>query len=224
MVKERPILFSGPMVRALIEGRKTQTRRAVKAPIDFIGAGGRHGGDWDDPNEWGWEDPENPSEFIVLGRDPREQYMTPLACPYGQAGDRLWVRETWRIEDFEVHGPRASAAIVYRADGAKNLSSRFECDTGPMMSQRCGWRSPIHMPRMMSRITLEIVGVRAERLQGISEKDAWAEGFPDPDGRNREYADRARYWYRNLWDEINGKRYPWASNPWVWVLEFKVIA
>jgi hypothetical protein len=105
-VKERPILFSAPMVRAIREGRKTQTRRVVKHPGDFLGAGGRNGGDWDDPQLWGWEDPEDPGHFLVLARDP-EPGDVPFRCPYGQPGGRLWVRETWAYYPDEHH-------VIYR--------------------------------------------------------------------------------------------------------------
>lgn len=222
--KERPILFSGPMVNAIRSGLKTQTRRIVKAPVDFIGAGGRDGGEWDDPGAWGWEDHDNPSHFLTLAREPDPMWCsTPIACPYGQPGDRLWVRETWQSVPFGPHRdwpgcpdlrPRKvcesnrACVVIWRADGEM---------PGPEI-----WRPSIFMPRWASRLTLEIAGVRVERLQAISEDDAWAEGFPDPEGRNREYADRARYWFKTLWGEINGKE-SWDANPWVWVIEFRKI-
>ncbi|HEU5088199.1 MAG TPA: hypothetical protein VFT99_12165 [Roseiflexaceae bacterium] len=220
-MKERPILFSGPMVRAIFAGQKTQTRRVVKAlsidhpdssyaaQLDFERI---HGG---------------VLESILLG-----------GCPYGQPGDRLWVRETWT--------ENAMGELLYKADW-----SGFEA-TG------MGWKSSIHMPRAASRITLEITGVRVERIQDISEADAVAEGVPgsryafwggflrhDDGTRNYvhmfadpgnpgnppaelEHAELermeilARDRFHHLWNTINAKRgYAWESNPFVWVSEFK---
>ncbi|MFZ5833600.1 MAG: hypothetical protein ACOY3P_26225, partial [Planctomycetota bacterium] len=94
-MRERPILFSDPMVRAILAGHKTQTRRVVTKPLDFIGAGGKDGEEWNDPNYWGWEDGENnPGSFFVLGRNPPHPDVA-IGCPYGEPGDRLWVREAW---------------------------------------------------------------------------------------------------------------------------------
>lgn len=169
-----------------------------------------------------------------------------LRCRYGQPGDQLWVREKWAISALH-DGPR----VVYAADGDWS---------GRAIAHR--WNSPIHMPRRWSRITLEITGIRAERLREISEEDARAEGLeslagdgtgPGPgykwhglgywDGSSRDawgktwhapasdgfcccYVGRAdrltpvRCAYRHLWDRINGKSHPWASNPWIWCIEF----
>ena len=164
---ERPILFNGPMVRAILDGRKTMTRRIVKA------------GTRDDWN----------------------------ACPYGVIGDRLWVRETWRCfggreYEYQQHQP----SIIYRADD------------GPTHNEG-GWRPSIFMPRWASRITLEITGVRVERLQDISEADAEAEGCTGDHRADRD-SDAAQE-FRSLWNQINGKRASWDSNPWVWVVEFR---
>ena len=176
---ERPILFSGPMVRALLTGTKTQTRRVAK---EFAGR--------DDLD-------------AILRRFPEQS-----GCPYGQPGDRLWVREAhWWFKDEHdpVTGyfpPKLTIEDVeYRADG----------DDG-----RKVWRPSIHMPRWASRITLEITGVRVERLQDISEADAVAEGvYTDP-------ACPAYDGYRTLWDQINGSG-SWDLNPWVWVVEFRQV-
>ena len=173
-VKERPILFSGEMVRAILDGRKTQTRRVVKPQPPPLGG------------------------FVKN--------------PYGQPGDRLWVRETWALDD----------KYYYRADGA--------------VGDRCGkWKPSIHMPRAASRITLEITGVRVERLQEITISDIYAEGAitdewlewrDDVSGVGMPAGSRIeneRDVWEKLWDSINGKTYPWKSNPWVWVIEFKRI-
>ena len=179
-MKERPILFSAPMVRALLDGSKTQTRRVVKHPLlcdlSFIV---NCGDGW-----WGDEEGE------VQAR-----------CPYGQPGDRLWVREAWTTHAcFDKVPPRdlTTRSIHYIADG--------EIETGK-------YRPPMFMPRWASRITLEITAVRIERLQDISETDALAEGI-DQD----TCAPIAVY--RELWEQINGHA-SWDLNPWVWVIEFK---
>ena len=181
-MKERPILFSGPMVRALLAGTKTQTRRVVKKlPITLNR----------ETNSL-----EVDGENIANGR-----FAKLVACPYGQPGDRLWVRETFgHFERNDNFTP--GCEVFYRADG--------EClEIKP-------WRPSIHMPRWASRITLEITSVRVERLQDISEADAIAEGvYTDP-------ARSAYDAYAQLWDEINGPG-SWAANPWVWVLELRRI-
>lgn len=185
-MKERPILFSGPMVRAILNGRKTQTRRVCK-----LNAAGRvqlRG------RNWHIYDPASIN-----------------ACPYGLPGDRLWVRETFQP---------ARGGYRYRADH-------------PGLTTLRPWKPSIFMPRAASRITLEIVKVRIERLVDISENDAMAEGWSlGPLGYSDavelrgwplepETIDTAREWYQKLWDSINGDKHPWASNPWVWVVEFK---
>jgi len=174
-VKGRPILFSSPMVRAILDGSKTQTRRS------FAG---------------------------TLG-------VTP--CPYGVPGDRLWVRETF------VQGHPSDAGEVrydlplrywYRADGDLDMWAGEDGHAGDVP-----WRPSIHMPRAASRITLEITDVRVERLQAISEEDALAEGVPFV--QNDPFERTARREFQDLWDSLNAKRAPWASNPWVWCLTFK---
>lgn len=214
-MKERPILFSGPMVRAILEGRKTQTRRIVKPqPLDVTDAvrdvpGG------------------NMFYAAIARRDVMGVYFTSLGsdqqhewrCPYGQPGDRLWVREThcvWRAGNADGTGKH----IAYRA-------------TEP--DSPCGgWTPSIFMPRWASRITLEVKDVRVERLQDISEADAIAEGLYDARGHhlaecpaysdepNRKCAcgsQTAQEEYHGLWDSINGAG-SWSANPWVWVIEF----
>ena len=174
-MNEKPILFSGPMVRALLAGIKTQTRRLVKYN-NMLG----------EPAEW-CSSVAEPGWIHICGDFRR-------FCPYGQPGGRLWVRETWRSMGKCNKG---TDVVFYRADGHVD---------GP-------WRPSIFMPRWASRITLEITEVRVQRLQEISEADARAEGakhMPDH-----------RWHFREIWDSINGKKYPWASNPWVWCLTFK---
>lgn len=200
--RERPILFSAPMVRAILAGTKTQTRRAVKPqPVESYSVLG----DVRETRGWSW--PMSDGQHLPCPGD-----AMLARCPYGEPGDRLWVRETFCtmiVNDW----PNPVGPIGYRADG--NLEHNPGC-----------WRPSIHMARRHSRITLEITGVRVERLQEISEADARAEGAPpghpsiDRVSREFGFADFPRSWYGQMWEQING-RGSWAANPWVWVLEFR---
>lgn len=192
-MKERPILFSGPMVRAILDGRKTQTRRIAKPQPD------------------------------LLTTDSRPAWSTERGamCPYGWPGDRLWVKETiCRVHPYDDDS-------VYAADGEPTFA-----DAWPWKSKTL---PAIHCPRGLSRITLEITGVRVERLRDISEKDALAEGVdqsslwvPGPRGTLIPQEGKtltgshptARHAFSCLWESINGDG-SWARNPWVWVIEFK---
>ena len=199
-MKERPILFSAPMVRALLAGTKTQTRRIAK-PV-------RH-------PDWG-----NLYSPGALVREHEPMHVIYRACPYGQPGDRLWVRETWAAPHSEdARPPRAIQCdwmlIHYAATE----------DRGGLL-----WRPSIHMPRWASRITLEITGVRVERLQNISKADAEAEGCTKNHNgyylggphavSGRKQMATAQSAYRDLWESINGAG-SWEANPWVWVVAFK---
>lgn len=204
-MKERPILFSGSMVRALLAGTKTQTRRVVKMkPHQQIEERG-------DGTPWPWM------------YDSERDADAWLTCPYGKPGDRLWVRESWKhIEGGNVY------------DAAGGVMDSFEPETLYRASRPNypgQWKPSIHMPRWASRITLEITSVRVERLQGISEADALAEGVAQavrdrlPVQQCGEYdaidVDPLEL-YRDLWESINGTG-SWGPNPWVWVLEFRRI-
>lgn len=189
-MKERPILFSGSMVRALLAGTKTQTRRIAK-PVRHPDLGNVYA-----------------PGALVLEQEP--QHVIDRCCPYGQPGDRLWVREThmnwWKLDPENPEGPRLfSHVAAFAADG-------YVLEPGER------WIPSIHMLRAASRILLEITGVRVERLQDISEADALAEGVAHslnlPGGRF------ARENFEHLWWTINGDG-SWESNPWVWVVEFK---
>ena len=179
---ERPILFSAPMVRAILDDTKTQTRRIVK--------------------------PQPAGEWAATGRS---------SCPYGQPGDRLWVRE-----QHEFLMRYKNVRCLYRADMSEKIVE------APYIPKVNRGRPSIHMPRWASRITLEIVSVRVERLQDMHHKtnEFLAEGimlspselFPDVNT-----ADKLEREFIKLWDSINAKRAPWSSNPWVWVVEFKRI-
>lgn len=207
-MNEKPILFSGEMVRAILSGRKTETRRLIKH-IPMLGY----------PSDWC--DRIGTQEFERIVGDYRR------SCPYGVPGDRLWVRETWALahmsvdcegvcDDVEEFIGRPTAADcdgywrpIYAAD-ADDIGNHSD----DRMVRR--YRPSIHMPRWASRINLTVEGVRVERLQDIGEAGAIAEGV-EASGRGS-----ARFMFTNLWDAINGKRAPWESNPWVWVVSFKV--
>lgn len=227
-VKARPILFSAPMIRAILEGRKTQTRRVAKfSPIlnDIPNVVVEPY-----PGEWvAWWTEQSAEEAL---RFARKQYKPGdgIRCRYGKAGDRLWVRETWRT--IERQTDMVDGVLFAAGDDFVPIeNSRQVADEWVATHRRDGrWRSPIHMPRWASRITLEITGVRVERLQDISAADALAEGVsqnPDDyrftlDGKPGEVGFvNPVYAFSCLWNSINGKTHPWRSDPWVWVVEFR---
>jgi hypothetical protein len=203
-MKEHPILFSAPMVRALLDGSKTQTRRVVK--------------------------PWVVSDLTHKPVPADLEYLPDFTCyrstcPYGQPGDRLWVREAFRLVRTVPGG----------ADGDKippsmflDSTRKFEADGSTSLPD--GWmrvfgklRPGIHMPRWASRITLEITGVRVERLRDISPEDCWVEGIQemrDAGDENGELRGSVKQDYQALWESINGPG-SWDANPWVWVVEFK---
>lgn len=229
--KERPILFSGPMVRALLDGSKTQTRRVMKRqppaviqdgylPKVYWPARDKHMSSRGDRAYLQFEQPGEYDGRHIM----KDGYG--FECPHGQPGDRLWVRETWAIECLgrvgTPEGYDCSYELEYRADGA---TREFDCPPGTDDSaylraydrMRGDWWPSIHMPRWASRITLEVTGVRVERLQDISRGDAMDEGCPFP---NMAAGDDPRQWFSGLWSQINGAE-SWDANPWVWVVEFK---
>ncbi|ESR71166.1 hypothetical protein T266_11105 [Pseudomonas aeruginosa VRFPA05] len=199
-MKERPILFSGPMVRAILEGRKTVTRRVVKPQPDFLGS---------------MVDPNTPFKTLDAGLHAR------ITCPYGEPGDRLWVRETWGLQ-VRSYGGGAGEFIVYRATNPDAIY----CRSSEGREYPVKWKPSIHMRRHSSRILLEITAVRVERLQDISEKQALAEGV-ELEGEGVCWAgaagtasDSPVESFRLLWELINGAG-SWNATPWVWVVEFK---
>ena len=225
-MKERPILFSAPMVRAILEGRKTVTRRVVK-PQPYIANVA------DDGMRY-WN-----VSGAVGGRIRLEPDFL-ASCPYGQPGDRLWVRESfWKNEDgFKptlLLGAKATQQVEYDA-------SLNDLDREELRQFQYKRKPSIHMPRWASRITLEVTGMRVERLQDISEEDALAEGLHRIEigsGYLDRYAATAASWqeaveqqvttyedprnaFRDLWESINGAG-SWNANPWVWAVEFKRI-
>lgn len=198
-VSERPILFSGPMVKAVLQGRKTQTRRVVtdRMALDALAP-----------------DMFTP-EYVV---SPENSY-----CRYGNVGDRLWVRESMhRDEDGSWHYSADCETVRVSADKKSDMlvwAHHKDQDYAPS----------IHMPRWASRITLDITKIRVERLQDISVTDAIAEGMHHLD-HGATSADCAGKFpevcvFKNLWDSINSERgFGWNENPWVWVIEFKIIS
>lgn len=239
-MKERPILFSGPMVRAILEGRKTQTRRVMKPqPERNPHSGG-----------WRWHPPTSkyderydmwlPSSQWLDGLDPTQCGAAAIVefGPFGVRGDRLWVRETWGITAAKTVAPFTQGQVlegeydILRRDLPLTFWYRADDPNYDVMS----WRPSIHMPRVACRITLEITDVRVQRLQDISEADAAAEGVGrielSPAPLLGEHMGIKMYGhpatsthvhaFRVLWDEINGNRgFGWDANPWVWAITFK---
>jgi len=238
-IKERPMLFSAPMVRAILDGSKTQTRRAINPQ----------------PVKWcqGLSLPKysaTPLSEFLLG--------APIfACPYGKVGDRIWARETFCKVDDSGYGDHAGIWVDYRATPKYKESHPAGWDNDPHNEDALKWKPSIHMPRWASRINLEITAVRVERLNDISEEDAQKEGIkftdygltcfhqgapqdigictaPDSSHQKRPgwhydkstHQDQcwhtAKYAFTSLWESINGAG-SWEQNPWVWVIEFKLV-
>lgn len=208
---ERPILFSGPMVRAILSGTKTQTRRVVK-PTKYAtlqnavpGVLSSHYGDLTG----------QPCLTCNLLHDVG---LEDVISPYGYAGTHLWVRETWQARspvDLEWSVYKPTERPGYAPDDWK---VRYAA-TDENFAKWSGWNPSIHMPRWASRLTLEVTGVRVERVQSISECDAMDEGTD----YLREFGQFYRSAFAQLWDSINRTRpgCAWADNPWVWVVEFR---
>jgi hypothetical protein len=204
-MKERPIIFSAPMVRAIVENKKTQTRRIVNPQSE-------HGVVWCRAQErWAEMDYEGYCSCC------------PVKCPYGEVGDQLWVRETVELVNSTTD---YFHDVLYLADGARvPISSISTLDVDGFNKWLDGKpkRASIHMPRWASRLTLEITDIRVERVQDITEEDAWAEGCTHEmhDGEIINVDDV----YRLLWDSINGKKQgcAWQDNPWIWAITFKLL-
>lgn len=222
-MKERAILFSGPMVRAILDGRKTQTRRVVKPQphedFDHIEVGPYH------PTRVDRHGEEYPGSEL-FGAFTHEGECA-WKSPYGQPGDRLWVRETLSATHTGLEYAADNTAVNHdEADEFNDRYARFQ----PFELEPRSIPS-IFMPRWASRILLEVTDVRVERLQDISDEDATAEGVEAyADQQWKECKDIAEYgfdleagdWFELLWSEING-RDSWDSNPWVWAITFKLI-
>lgn len=213
-IRTRPILFSGSMVRAILEGTKTQTRRIMKPQPDS------------EPTA---------IESVALTKTNSEGVASPgrevfgaygddwfCKCPYGAPGDRLWVRETCKAEEL----PSGLDGVRYAADGAFREIENTQEASDRWGSLYCyGVHSnknvpSIHMPRWASRITLEITDVSVERLKEISVEDVKSEGYPgtDVDGKHIPWSPIG--WYMSVWESINGVG-SWEKNPWVWVVSFE---
>lgn len=210
--KARPIIFCGPMVRQILNGQKTQTRRVIKPqPVwrEFKGS----------------SVPLHPGFIDAQG--------TLFRSPYGIPGGRVWLRETWApVDDTEFGGEKW---IDYRAtpklaSGSPSRAGGWE--NAPDDAEAIRWRPSIHMPRSASRITLEITDLRAQRLLEIDQEDARAEGVAPPgcthpkcvEGANMCASRSHRAAFLVLWNELNAKRgFGWEMNPWVWAIAFKVI-
>ncbi|HBS7517605.1 TPA: hypothetical protein MAR00_004551 [Klebsiella pneumoniae] len=242
-MKERGMIFNGEMVRAILDGRKTQTRRIMKVQPEHSELGLRRvveSKNGIDDGKYFW------SQSDATGLKSRSK---PFACPFGSVGDRIWVRETWAIlgnedgccidwEEKICKGDERSAARIYRASCEQKpnnyglWSIPDDADWKPYTKDyqyEGAWRPSIHMPRWASRILLEITDVRVERLNAISEEDARAEGIidggclncgePEPCGCANPEPD-ATDAFAYLWQSIY-RQENWDANPWVWVIEFK---
>jgi len=238
-MKEGPVLFKGEMVRAILEGRKTQTRRAVKVqpPPECIEISNCGGGEFD------------MLHYVAMGRTQRG-HIGFIKCPYGKPGDRLWVKEShfllgrWEMNGKTKTGKDKWRFFPFQAGGVLFPENKPKT-VRPNTYRRNGWykRNSLFMPRWASRITLEITGIRVERLDRISDDDALAEGILEEncivgchcaggyhqevmgvryfhENGNEEGYESADDAYKDLWESINGPG-SWDANPWVWVIEFK---
>lgn len=233
-IKERPILFSGPMVRAILDGSKTQTRRKVanfQQPVPAVGLvefpEHRYSAIAQNHLRWG---------FSVFG-ETEQACADALAesgcCPYGRVGNQLWVRETWQFYDWTDEG---EPCVRFAVDNAMNwfsvndetIADQWEILSRPENfdidnhARDRRWRPSIHMPRWANRIQLEITGTRVERLQGIAEQDCRAEGAHGGHGSIPGYSFSATplEHFQHIWKSTGGD---WGANPWVWVIEFRRI-
>ncbi|MCU2457584.1 hypothetical protein N8Q46_04125 [Enterobacter hormaechei subsp. hoffmannii] len=231
-MKERGMIFNGEMVRAILDGRKTQTRRIMK-------------------NQPAGDYPDTPALIRSVGNGfqwyGHYGESSIFNCPFGAVGDRIWVRETWGVVSHELDEDgriqpwspdRPATAIhempfgngyysghaIYAADGEFTWGD----DDGYEDGRSC-WKPSIHMPRAACRILLEVTGVRVERLNSISQEDAQAEGmeltgwrptYSDPDSGGEVWTPYDNF--AQLWESIYGEE-SWKANPWVWVIEFKVV-
>lgn len=217
-MRERPIMFSGPMVRAILKGKKSQTRRVVKHGLTH--------------RQFVCPSPDSQGLFSL--HECSDEPFDFIRCPYGTTGEYLWVRETWQCvrpvgpdRELETCVPRfrLSDGKLYNANGERIIYAADHDFEDPPR-----WRPSIFMPRKASRITLEIIRVRCERVQAIGRDgrkahDVLAEGIPqsaiDEWAKWIHKDDAPAHAYSVLWDSINGKKHPWSSNPWVWVIEFR---
>jgi len=208
-MKTRPIIFQPDSVRAIFGGRKSQTRRIVNIrPGDHFNT--------------------NKIEVGMVSGDKGEYYgftseEYDYKCPYGVPGDRLWVRESWCVHArYDGLRPKVLPEIKYLQNAVTHMADVYKAEKSLWMGKT---RPSIFMPRKYSRLTLEITNIRVERVQDISTHDAYWEGVEDCDVFGHDdcfYGTVGRVCsFERLWDKMHGKKYPWSSNPWVWVIEFK---
>ncbi len=210
-MKEQPIIFTGDSIRRILERRKTQTRRVCRDQT---------------PKKYWWGDnlpmiPDGKEKYTGWVKDiPKVAIGIPTKCPYGIPGDRLWVRERFRV-DKPFTGDLDHDLTTHRIT--------YYADDHPKYRDQDKWKPSIFMPRKASRITLEVVSVRVERIQLISNADILAEGVTpveidpiDPPDPWDDFHQAYRLPFEKLWNSINAKRgYGWEQDPWCWVVEFK---
>ncbi len=203
-MKERPMIFNAEMVRAILDGRKTQTRRPVNPQPELTAGSG-----------FSWN-----GHLHGAGSNEREtnRNFSHVACPHGKPGDRIWVREAYRVHSKATD----LATLVYRASVQNSWTEQtrrvpVDVCNKPVSPEK--WTPSIHMPRWASRITLEITGVRVERLHAISEADARTEGVTAGVCPGHEQV-MHRVAFRELWQSLYNAE-NWQANPWVWVVEFE---
>lgn len=239
-MKERPILFSGEMVRAILEGRKTQTRRVIKPqPIDLPNGVycNPYNNNYEHFTFWTHDDK------MILTAGGNIKNTAHWKCPYGHPEDRLWVRETWWATNKKIYPSGVLPDIYFKADFTNIKNNKTEkcklCNHKiSNKNHAVKWFSPLFMPRWASRINLEITNIRVERVQDITAEDCTKEGIIGVQRGGGYQYDTQKEWnyknpisartpvlaYKQLWDSINSKRgYGWAVNPWVWVIEFRRI-
>jgi hypothetical protein len=206
-MNEHPILFSSEMVRAILEGRKTQTRRVIKLADGSL------------PDECDIPAHEDVAPNYIMDFSKTYPYWKQLDCPYGNIGDRLWVREAWQGQTQDGRWwhqiPRAQRDL-YNWAWTNPIKPAYDA-TPPR------WLPGIHMKRETCRIELEIVNIRVERVQDIDNHESWREGIPEF-GSWLENEGEARDEFARLWNSINCTRgYGWDVNPFVWVIEFRKV-
>lgn len=217
MTNEKPILFKPELVKAILDGQKTQTRRVVKPQPE-------------------WFEPDAVWQFCTEGHGGRGWYVHTdeypdegsdfYRCPYGEAGDRLWVREAWACGMPALKSGRGFIPHYGYVEPTWDLKKIvYKADWGNVDPPK--WRPSIHMPRRACRLVLEIVDVRVERLQEITPQDAKAEGDKERSGFPEFHLRGALChvdWFRHLWNSIHNKDgFDWKANPWVWVITFKQV-
>ncbi|HHC2778780.1 hypothetical protein [Klebsiella pneumoniae] len=229
---ERGMIFNAEMVRAILDGRKTQTRREVKLNLDISCLATTY--DWatslaanhyqaltEEQIQQKAESLRGVIHPVILGNGQ----MVSIICPHGKPGDRIWVRETFcPVDDTQYGGEKW---VDYRATPRYESSHPAGWDSAPNDAEALKWRPSIHMPRWASRILLEITDVRVERLNSISQEDAQAEGleltgwrptYSDPDSGGEVMTPYDNF--AELWSSIYGDE-SWKANPWVWVISFE---